>query len=217
LSAFQETLWDKGEAVNTPVAIYALDRYFYTNRYSAGIFNDFKIGKSFDVQLTNSFSVYERIKNTYRLDLVSMEDVMVPSDDAQDTSNFYLLLNRAIITSKWKKPINMQFGYDLNTEFAKGQRIQGENQNIGDYAVFASGMYNVLRFQLNVGARYAYNTRYDAPMVFNVNGRYNFNSQWSVKASYAQGFRAPSLKELNLFFSIIYENRNFNSYSEETF
>lgn len=200
LNGFRETLWDRGEAISTPISIYAFDRFFYTNRYSAGLFTDFKIGKGFDVQLINSFSSFSRIKNTYRRDLTTVEDTWVPADDANDTSTFNLVLNRAVITSKWKKAVNVQFGYDFNTEWAQGQRILGENQSIGDYAAFGSVMYKSTRIQANAGARAAYNTRYNAPIVANLNIRYNISSLWSVKAAYAQGFRAPSLKELNLFF-----------------
>jgi outer membrane receptor for ferrienterochelin and colicins len=48
--------------------------------------------------------------------------------------------------------------------------------------------------------RYAYNTRYGAPVIPSLNVRWQLNQGFTLRASYANGFRAPSLKELYLFF-----------------
>ncbi|MBK7944012.1 MAG: TonB-dependent receptor [Flavobacteriales bacterium] len=50
------------------------------------------------------------------------------------------------------------------------------------------------------GARYAYNTRYAAPVIPSLNARWQLAERFTMRASYAEGFRAPSLKELHLFF-----------------
>src|SRR5690606_6525797 len=48
--------------------------------------------------------------------------------------------------------------------------------------------------------RYAYNTRYQAPIVPSLNLLLDVNDNLQFKTSYAKGFRAPDLKELYLEF-----------------
>jgi outer membrane receptor for ferrienterochelin and colicins len=46
----------------------------------------------------------------------------------------------------------------------------------------------------------AYNTKYKAPIVPSINFKYSWGDNHNLRFSYARGFRAPSLKELYLFF-----------------
>jgi outer membrane receptor for ferrienterochelin and colicins len=52
----------------------------------------------------------------------------------------------------------------------------------------------------------SYNTRYGAPLTPSINVKYDFNDHYSVRASYARGFRAPTLKELDLYFVDVNHN-----------
>jgi outer membrane receptor for ferrienterochelin and colicins len=50
------------------------------------------------------------------------------------------------------------------------------------------------------GLRYIYNTKFQAPIIYSLNLKYDLNEHIIMRASIASGFRAPSLKELYLEF-----------------
>ncbi|MFN3874878.1 MAG: TonB-dependent receptor plug domain-containing protein, partial [Flavobacteriales bacterium] len=81
-----------------------------------------------------------------------------------------------------------------------GDRIEGE-QRITDLALFASAEWKATdAITLRPGLRAAHNSRYAAPVVPSLNVRWSFADRFVARASYAEGFRAPSLKERHLFF-----------------
>ena len=103
--------------------------------------------------------------------------------------------------------VNFQAGYDITVETGTGKRILDHKQVIGDYAVFTT--LNVTPFsklEFQPGLRYAYNTRYNAPLVPSINLKYTASTLLNIRASYVRGFRAPSLKELYLEFQDINHN-----------
>ena len=53
---------------------------------------------------------------------------------------------------------------------------------------------------LKPGVRYAYNTTYKTPVIPSLNLKWMLNDEHTIRASYARGFRAPSLKELYFLF-----------------
>jgi outer membrane receptor for ferrienterochelin and colicins len=95
---------------------------------------------------------------------------------------------------------SFQSGFDFNYETAQGKRISNGQENIGDYAIFAGAIWKPAEIlSIQPGIRAAYNTRYNAPLTPSINlmlkpGNFTF------RASYARGFRSPSLKELYLYF-----------------
>jgi outer membrane receptor for ferrienterochelin and colicins len=56
------------------------------------------------------------------------------------------------------------------------------------------------------GLRYIYNTKYQAPLVYSLNLKFAIPQNYSIRASYSRGFRAPSLKELYLYFVDVNHN-----------
>ncbi|HRH38834.1 MAG TPA: TonB-dependent receptor, partial [Flavobacteriales bacterium] len=120
----------------------------------------------------------------------------------QDTMRFALTNARATFASaKDSSRLHYELGTDVNVETGAGDRIGGGSKEIGDYAAFASAEYRATdRITLRPGARFAYNTRYGAPLIPSVNVRWRLGERFTLRGSYAQGFRAPSLKELYMVF-----------------
>jgi outer membrane receptor for ferrienterochelin and colicins len=122
--------------------------------------------------------------------------------------------------SREESKLNYQFGLDFNWEMGEGQRITGEKQSIGDYAAFLSVEYQPWKnFLLQPGVRVIYNTKYSAPLVYSLNLKYDFLGHYSVRGSFSRGFRAPSLKELYLYFVDVNHNiqGNENLESENSY
>ncbi len=204
---FDELLLNKGEPVVGPYSVYAFDNYFYTRRLNNSLFSDFKLKNGGHIQLINSYSWFRRHNIQMRKNLVTLENVQTQGLTDHDTSTFDLWLSRGIYTVRWGMKANVQIGYDINLETGTGRRIEGASQSIGDYAAYTTVEYRPLRrWVIRPGVRASYNTKYGAPITPSFNTKYDINKNLSVRASYARGFRAPSLKELSLFFVDVNHN-----------
>jgi outer membrane receptor for ferrienterochelin and colicins len=125
-----------------------------------------------------------------------------------DTTRFHSFLIRTTFSkSKTDAKLNYQLGFDLNSEIGIGKRILDGRQQMGDYAMFVSTQYQPWKFfSLQPGIRFIYNTKYPAPLVYSINLKFSWHDHYNVRASYSRGFRAPSLKELYLYFVDVNHN-----------
>ncbi len=167
-----------------------------------------KLGENSNLDIVNAMADYRRVKNTYLNDLVRLEKTINPDASLQDTSTFRDYMSRG--TWSYSHPdgtFNLQSGYDFTLETGTGKRILNNKQAIGDYAVFSTINLSMIRtLDLQAGLRYAYNTRYEAPVVPSLNIKFSPSKKLNFRASYVRGFRAPSLKELYLEFQDINHN-----------
>jgi outer membrane receptor for ferrienterochelin and colicins len=209
---FDETIQNKGPLL-LPYREKAFDTWYYTNRLSDRIQADYRFSEGRMLDMVFAHSLYSRVKHTYFKDLTTLEEVLLTGESNIDTTRFTSYLVRGTFTDeKISDRLSYQLGTDINLESGEGKRIQDGNQFIGDYAGFLSLTYKPgsnLSFQ--PGLRYGYNTKYESPLVPSLNLRYQPNSgNHIMRASYARGFRAPSLKELYLFFVDINHNLRGN-------
>jgi outer membrane receptor for ferrienterochelin and colicins len=208
-SLFKQELRDEG-LLELPYYETRTDQYFYTTRmvYRSDFRYDFS--KRSRLNATASYSKYEKIKNTSKIDLTTLK--RFPTPGMQDTTLFDNTMFRSDYSyGDEKSIIKYQFGVDLNKETGSGKRIENNNQQIGDYAVFASMNYMpwaVLNIQ--PGVRFIHNTRFSAPVIFSLNAKYDITERFLVRVSVASGFRAPSLKELYLNFVDVNHNIHGN-------
>ncbi len=202
---FQETIWNRGYP-RAPYQETAFDDDYFTSRIDNALFINRK-GKNNSINFLASFNHFQRIKNTYFTDLTTLERQITENKGDQDTSLFNQFLSRAsYLSQKDSSKFNYQLGYEINIEEAKGLRIEGNKQTQGDYAAFASSEINLSENVIvRPGIRYAYNTSYSTPLLPSLNVKFGKN-KYSVRASYARGFRAPSLKEL--YFNFVDINHN---------
>lgn len=200
-SWFEEKLTARGEPVIQPYRIYGVDQYFFTQRNNISLHSDFKLSSKSSLNFINSYSVFNRIKNSYIKDLVTLEQRIMSDITQQDTANFDLLLFRGIYTNNALNRFKYQLGYDVNIETGSGERLAGDIQTIGDYAAFASLEWLPLsKLSVKPAFRASHNTRYGSPIIPSLHFKYSFNQNFQTRFSYARGFRAPGLKELSLYF-----------------
>jgi outer membrane receptor for ferrienterochelin and colicins len=97
--------------------------------------------------------------------------------------------------------VNYQIGYEINHEFTEGGKIEGGEQQFSDYNIFASTeLKPTKKLTLRPGFRAIHHTKFNAPFLPAVNIKWEITSYLKLRASYARGFRAPSLKEMYLKF-----------------
>jgi outer membrane receptor for ferrienterochelin and colicins len=198
---FNELMQDKGDLM-APYYETAFDQYFYTNRITSKLEFSSKLAEDKFLSLLGSYSYFNRIKNTWYNDLTTLNRHLTTNSSDHDTSIFDAVMFKASYSkSNEKSKLDYQSGLDVNIERGEGKRILNNEQSIGDYAVFISGKYKPIeKLSIQPGLRYSWNTKYQAPLVYSVNLKYDPAKAVNVRASYARGFRSPSLKELYLYF-----------------
>jgi len=201
---FNEYLLDKGDVIEPH---YARDNHITTVRFNNSLNYSTKIGTKRFVNILAAYSIYDRKRNTWFKNLHTLDETLTDNDGDQDTSRFDAIVARAELSkSTEESKFNYQLGLDVNVENGSGGKIEGTKQ-IGDYAAFLSLKYNPIQvLTVQPGFRVIYNTKYEAPLVYSLNIKYDWTEYFSLRGSYARGFRAPSLKELYLYFVDVNHN-----------
>lgn len=180
----------------------AFDERYTTLRADNALTAAHRLGKGRRISAIAAHNRYLRRSNRWYRDLTTLSERPVDAAAEHDTSGFTLTNVRATFAqARDSARIDHEVGIDLNLETGSGPRIGDGLEAIGDYAVMASAEYRTTHgIAIRPGLRYAYNTRYGAPLIPSINIRWRINDGFTLRASYANGFRAPSLKELYLYF-----------------
>ncbi|MBA3647908.1 MAG: TonB-dependent receptor [Chitinophagales bacterium] len=205
---YNEEIQNKGAPLISPYQAYAFDDYYFTRRLDETVDAEYRFSNNSKIQFLNAYSNYRRIKNTYREDLVSLNEFLITDAGSQDTTVFNSLNFRGTYSDNISSQrLNFQTGYDINIQSGNGTHLKNKSQNINDYALFGSIEYKVTSdFTVRPGLRATYNSRYGAPVTPSLNIKYDILDRYLLRASYARGFRAPSLKELALYFVDVNHN-----------
>ena len=195
-----EDIYDAG-SVATGQTI-AFDEKFVTNRFIHQIQASGAIYDGNLYSLIFSYSDNNRNKNRFIKDLVTGEKTDVVSAGAQDTTQYQAFVMRgtysAVEVSPW---IDFEVGYDINLENTSGGRLVEGSQSIQDYALYSSAelkFYNKLK--IRPGIRWAYNSKFDSPLVPSINVKFSPAAKIDLRAAYGRGYRAPGLRELYMEF-----------------
>jgi outer membrane receptor for ferrienterochelin and colicins len=209
---YNEEIQNKGNPVVTPYQAYAFDDYYFTRRLNQSLFAEWRLKNNAKLQFTNAYNNYRRIKNTFRKDLVTLNQELSTGTGSQDTSIFDQWTLRGTYSSVLPaRKINFQAGYDINLQSGSGESLAQGIQHLNDYAAFGSLEYEIFKnFYLRPGLRFAYNSRYGAPFTPSLNLKYDFLNRYTLRGSYAKGFRSPTLKELDLQFVDVNHNIHGN-------
>jgi len=204
-----EKLTNKGLAVYTPYYIYAFDEYYKTRRNMYQFSGEHIIGNNHRAKFQIGLSEYRRIKNTYRKDLVTLNETLTENKDDQDSTritswNIYSTIHKAEEGSS----MNFQTGFDINTESARGERFTRRSVSSDNYALFGSFESSPVQgFSFKPALRFNYNPVYGMATIPSVNVRYELGAEKAImRLAYNRGFRAPSVKELYLYFVDVNHN-----------
>lgn len=120
------------------------------------------------------------------------------SPGAQSMVNFSGFTFRTALTYKLNKTFSIQPGVDVNLDRGDGERMAAGTNAVDDYAFFLTSEITPSdRINIKPGLRFTKNSIYDAPSVLpSVNTKFKLTKSLDLRASFAQGFRAPSLREL---------------------
>jgi outer membrane receptor for ferrienterochelin and colicins len=197
---FRENLLDRSQPF-PPYYEKGHDTWFNTTRFNNSVHLNGALSASNNLHLLVAYSYYDRQKVKYLKDLTTLDTVLVTNPEEHDTSTFHSITARGGFNhSRDGGQLEYQAGFDINHESGSGKRMQNGKEHIGDYAVFASVQWHPTdNFTFQPAMRISYNTKYKSPVTPSLNFKYALSST-TFRASYARGFRAPSLKELYLQF-----------------
>ena len=172
-----------------------------------------KVGDKQFIDLTASYSYYNRKKNKLFKDLITLEEKLTSDPADQDTSVFTTFMTRGTYShddvTDWLK---FQAGFDINLDYAASDKIAEDAESMQDFAFFTSlGLSVGDDFIFQPSLRFISNSQYEAPLIPSLNIKYNVNDYITMRASYARGFRAPSLKELYFLFVDVNHNIQGNN------
>jgi outer membrane receptor for ferrienterochelin and colicins len=197
-----DRLFLKGGLENfSPFVLTTKDQIITTQRWMNRLQFKWKTGNSGYWESNNAYSLYRRSVESYYTDLTTLEKTPDQSLNANSLSVYNDVTSRTTYNNKVGM-LNYTFGYDVNLQFASGvEKIQNGKQSVGDYALFLITDINVTdKLKLQPALRGAYNTKYNSPLLPSMSILYKASDVWRFRASYARGFRAPTLKELYLDF-----------------
>lgn len=204
---FREKVWNRGYP-RKPYFETAFDDEYLTGRLDNSLALKYRVKQKGLLNFLFTYNQYNREKNTYFIDLTTLERNITNNTSDHDTSVFQQSVLRGSYASTYdSSKINFQVGYDVLLENAKGRRIESGAQFQGDFAMYATAEYQPWKqLLIRPGIRYAYNTGYKTPILPSLNLKITPIEKFDVRLSYARGFRAPSIKEL--YFEFIDINHN---------
>jgi outer membrane receptor for ferrienterochelin and colicins len=201
---FYELITNRGTPL-MPYREFAFDNYFHTYRIDNALFINADIATNKHINFLAAYNAYKRVKNESARNLTNLTETF--NDDLQDTSLYNEFNSRATFAGTGTGNLSYEVGYDINIQQANSTLMLDRKQDMGNFAFFASAEYKLApNLTLRPGLRYAYNTRYNAPVVPSLNLMYKPTSTFIIRTSYARGFRQPGLKEL--YFDFVDINHN---------
>jgi len=199
-SYLNEKITNKGQPIINPYEGYAFDEYYRTNRIINAVSANLPLNKTDQLAFTNSYQRYKRTKNRLKKDLVSLNEFETENVGDQDTTRFYDLNLRGTYTSSRMKHLDIVLGYEYAQQTGASYKLVDQKQRMSDIGIFGSASYTYKFFQLQPSLRVTYNNWYKTNFTPALHTKLELNASTQLRASYARGFRAPTLKEMYLQF-----------------
>ncbi len=185
------------------------DKEFIVNRYTHQLYGDWKASNKLHFSLAGSYQDYARRTRTTNIDLTTGRKTLSMNAGEQDKTSFDSWFGRWMAVWNAMSNLKIQSGAEIQSDKGRGERLDGTHQ-ITDGAFFVSAEYNPAEWlTIRAGIRSSLNSAYDAPAVvpaLNLKAAVSKDLDW--RASYARGFRAPTLQEL--YYSFHDSNHNID-------
>ncbi len=199
-SFLNEKITNKGTPIVNPYEGYAFDEYYRTHRFINSLGTNVKLSEKENLSFANSFTNYKRTKNRFKKDLVSLDQYETKNVGDQDTSIFNNWNLRGTFTSTRVKNVDFLGGYEYSLEKANSFKLADQTQQIGEIGLFTSFLFKYKTLNLQPSIRYTYNSKFAKAISPAIHSKIELTKNTQLRASYARGFRAPTLKEMYLQF-----------------
>ncbi|WP_236978841.1 TonB-dependent receptor plug domain-containing protein [Membranihabitans maritimus] len=197
---FDEKVQSFGQVRRPQFKPYSFDDQYLTRRSDHSVSMKGYLGSKAYLTSTNAFNQYDRNLVTYRKDFD--EGLEAEVEGSHDTTGYTSILSRNILSWNTKNKLSTQIGVEYLRETAEGDRLEsiegnGSTSMISNLAGWLGMKYNPFdELTLSGNLRYGNNTRFDHPIIPSMKALWKINKHWNIRAGFAKGFRAPSLKEM---------------------
>jgi len=210
---FKQMAIGYGVPTITPTYAIATDRYNYTTRWDTNVFFNGKLNDENYIDFVGGHQKYYQkgIKYLVNLQDNTKKKTSDPSD--HDSTFFNSYISRGAYSKKGiaRDKIATQLGYDLNWNSSEGGRINKDGTTIFDGGLFGSINYKPIdELEIQPGFRYVFSNQFSTksihflgarlPIIPSLNVKYTWKENTRIRASYAKGFRTPSIRELYYYF-----------------
>jgi len=180
----------------------AYDQEYLSRRLMHQLQGGYVASNRLSFQLQSSYTDYRREVFSTTLNKANGDVRLDPGEGRQSVVNFSGFTLRGTMYYKLNELISLQPGVDINLDKGEGERLKTGANTVNDYAFFISSEITPgNKFTIRPGLRFIKNSVYDAPPVIpSVNAKWMITEQLDIRASYARGFRSPSLRELYFSF-----------------
>lgn len=176
----------------------ASDSEYLSKRVMQQVQAGYTFSDKFSVQAQTSYSDYSRQTYLTFLSANTGKRFLNTNPGAQSMVDFTGFTFRTVATYKVNKTISLQPGVDINLDRGEGERMKNGSNAVDDYAFFATAEITPTdKINIKPGVRFIKNSVYNAPAALpSINTKFKLTKNLDLRASYAQGFRSPSLREL---------------------
>jgi outer membrane receptor for ferrienterochelin and colicins len=215
-SMLAEEVDNLGEIRRPQFRPYAYDDIYRTQRGDLNLHMEGWLkNRTYYWQFTSGVNDFTRIRDSYRLD-IETDTVAVLSRDTSASTGY---LNRFTFATDYKNPKwNLLFGLENFIETAEGARFLDTTRSRpgfvsnSDLGIFGSVKFKPFtQLTLQAGARYTVNQIYGTVLTPSFWAAWLPNASTSVRFTYANGFRAPGMKELYFDFADVNHNIHGNT------
>lgn len=174
-----------------------IDSDFITTRWMHRLNGRLELKPTLQLSMQAAYTNYQRETQTWVTNVRTNERNLSRQQGSQAKLNYQGFTFRLLGNWMLSPKLTLIPGIDINTENGVGDRIS-ENTGIQDYAAFVTGEWKPTKYlHIRPGLRKAYNSAYEAPPVIpSMNAKIALSATWDFRISYANGFRAPSIREL---------------------
>ena len=197
---FDEKLVELGNENFPPFDGTALDNHYLTIRNTNDLSIDRKTENySINTFISQSATKFKRVQ--YLVDINSNEEENTNNLDFNSEDLFSAWHLRSEYNRlNWDK-VSLQAGIESRSDLISGSRIKSDKAITYEFSFFSK---TELKLNQNIksqlGIRVPYHSIYPAPVSPSFEMLYSRSSKLQYRASYARGFRAPTIKELFLEF-----------------
>jgi len=202
-----------GVPIRTPFFDIAQDRHHGTVRHLGDLTLSGWLNTDRYVELIAGYQEYRTRSERFMVDLRNggRQRTEDPRDHAEQT--FGAWTSRAAVSQAGiaEGRLSIQTGWDVSVNGSAGERVSAERASLVDAGLFGSLNVRLLDgFEVQPALRVLHNNLFDAsevdflgaglPVVPSLHLRVAPAERLVARASYAQGFRAPSVRELYYYF-----------------
>lgn len=229
---YHESMLDRSNAEYNLISVTGYNNRFTTQRADIAWQTQtyFTLGnKQISAKFNNSWNGFKRYNAITRRNLVTGDETPSFIGETDTTTNhifnargFFEVYNKKGASNKNSAQSKLLWGYDANREYLNTARI-GSDRNITDVGLFAQSDIRPNKFVLiQPSLRANFNSRFGqailketpnlkfTPIIPSVQTKFS-KGKSILRASYAKGYRAPTLKELYFLFVDINHNVRGNA------